>query len=485
MGLRPRSSRESSGLSRRSFFGMAAAGAALPLVRPSSVLATPGANVVAPGLLRDYTGRLCYNENPLGPAPAAVTAMIDDVDMAHRYTDWFAESLRDDLADMFGLARNNIIAGTGASEILRLCAYAFSGPDGNVVCPYPSYGQFSSDAEFMGSTAIISDLDANHRVDLADVASKIDEFTTAVCITNPNNPTATVLPIADIEAFMAAVPPTVTVIVDEAYHDFVQDPNYDSAISLLATYKNLVIIRTFSKVYGLAGMRIGYAVADPSQIGPMQAWHQWGTVNRLGLAAAKAALTDTDHVTATVDLINQGKQYCYAEFDSMSLEYIPSETSFFMVWVGNAEQVASALNDAGYKVRTGWGMPEWLRVSCGTMDEMYGFIAALRNIMFPQGGIQPANPLRTSLHGNFPNPARGGTRIGFDLAHTAEVELEIFDLHGRLIRTLVKGRRPVGHYNQVWNGLDNQGYPAPAGSYLYRLIAGEHEQIRRMILLPQ
>ncbi len=507
----PRTSDQRPVLNRRAFIGYAAGGAALSLLGTSGARARPGltrasgaygpAGAVGqtglsgaagglssanPTMLRDYEGRLCYNENPLGPSPLAMDAMTGAVQMSHRYPDWYAESLRDDIVAQYpDLGRNNIIAGTGATEILLLCALAFSSTEGNVVSSYPSYSQFPSDCDFLGSEVRYADLDENFRISLDNMADQIDQNTTAIIVTNANNPTGTVLSHDEIALFVDSLPPEIVVIIDEAYHEFIQDPGYASMADLVAQDKNVVIVRTFSKSHGLAGMRIGYAIARSEQAQAMNAWHQWGTVNHLGLEAARAALGDTDHIQATVDLAGQVKAYCYSMFDAMGLNYIPSETNFFMVEVGNAQQVANQLRDAGYYVRTGWGMPKWIRVSCGLMEEMEGFILALQDILAPQDGGELRMPTRTALHGNYPNPARGGTQIKFDLAHGANVNLEIFDLAGRLVRTLASGRRTPGQYTHMWDGVSNAGYPVRTGSYFYRLTAGDHTEIRRLILLPE
>ena len=232
------------GLSRRKFLGLAAAGSALSITNPAVLIASSGPAPIDP-VLTDYVGRLCYNENPLGPSPLAMQAMSDNIDMGHRYPDWFAESLKSDLADFHNVSDNNVIAGCGATEILRLCAYAFAGTGNNVVVPYPSYSQFPSDANFLDSDVHYSPLDDEYRIDLDDMANRVDNDTTAVCITNPNNPTATVLAADDIEAFVDSLPDGVVTIIDEAYHEFVDDPNYQSAISLVRQNKNVVVIRTF------------------------------------------------------------------------------------------------------------------------------------------------------------------------------------------------------------------------------------------------
>jgi len=220
MGADSSSRKPRSSFSRRQFLGTAAGGAALALFKPSLVSAKKGDS---PSILADYVGRLCYNENPLGPSPLAISAITANADMSHRYPDWYADSLRSDLASLHSVSANQTIAGCGATEILRLCALAFADPDGNVVCPYPSYSQFPSDASFLGASVRYSDLDSQYRIDLADMASRVDSQTSAVCITNANNPTGTVLAATDIADFVNALPSHVVTVIDEAYHEFIID----------------------------------------------------------------------------------------------------------------------------------------------------------------------------------------------------------------------------------------------------------------------
>ena len=464
-------------LSRRTFLGVTGGGALASLM---GLPPTPAA--AHPDLLRDYTGRLCYNENPLGPSPLALAAMSASLPMGHRYGDWFSESLREDLAELHGVTRSETIAGCGATEILRLAARAFASPDGNVVCPYPSYGQFGSDAGYVGSEVRNVDLDPDYRIDLTAMAAQVDENTTAVCITNPNNPTATVLSATAISDFVDALPAGVVTLIDEAYHEYVQDPNYASAMELVLQKKDVVVIRTFSKVHGLAGIRIGYAVGQTGRIGPMANHHLYATVSRPSLAGAQAALEDAQHIADTVALALETKAYCFGELDRMSLPYIPSETNFFMVAVGEAGTVASELATRGIQVRTGWGMPNHIRVSTGTMEEMQAFIIALEEILSPQGAAERRAPKVTALEGNLPNPFRTRTEITCALAAAGMAELHIYDIHGRLIRTLMQGRQSAGRKRLIWDGTDGEDHRVAAGSYFYRLTAGDHVETRRMIV---
>jgi len=481
MGLRNFKESIGNGISRRKFISTAAGGTAIALFRPSIALATHTPDHF---LLNDYVGRLCYNENPLGPSPKAITAMKEQIHMGHRYTDWFADSLRSKLGDLHGVSSSKVIAGGGATEILRLCAYAFADPDGNVVCPYPSYGQFASDSNFVGAEVRYSDLDGNYRIDLDDMASRVDDNTSAVCITNPNNPTATVLAANDIENFVNSLPHHVVTIIDEAYHEYVDDPSYQTAVELVLQDKKVVVIRTFSKVFGLAGVRIGYAVGISSLISALRSWQYYATVSRLALEAAKSALDDSQHVTNTVELNTMAKQFCFDSFDSMGLEYIPSQTNYFMVDVNQpASNVAGQLAQRGIRVRTGWGMPNHLRVSTGTMEEMQDFVNALNEILNPLSKMSPLTPMITTLEGNYPNPFNGSTHIEYSIAKGGHVLLQIFNIQGQLVKTVVDEYKFPGNYAFDWNGKNQSGAPVASGSYFYKLTSGDFTQTRRMILV--
>lgn len=485
-------SAEQGGISRRSFIGLAAGSAALalrefavpPAARATEEFLRPPASPLAADLWRDYTGRLCYNENPLGPSPLARAAVSGGLDLAHRYTDWYAESLRQDLATLHQVSAAQIRAGCGGTEMLHLCALAFAEPGGNVIYPVPSYGQFDTDCAFMGAGVRYVPLDAEHRIDLEAMAAQVDGDTLAVGLTNPNNPTATVLSASAIAAFVNALPPGVVTVVDEAYHEYVSDPGYESALALVRQGKDVVVIRTFSKVFGLAGVRIGYAVGPSARMAAMGLWQTWGTVSRPALDASRAALSDAQHLSNTVSLNDQAKAYCYGEFARMGLDYIPSETNFFMVDVGQAAgPVAAALSARGIAVRAGWGMPQHLRVSTGVMEEMQSFITALREILSQSGVAGGSLPAVTAVYGNFPNPVVSSTRIVYSLREPSQVELRIYDTQGRLIRTLREGEQAAGFFDLRWDRLDESGRRVTAGCYFYRLSAGEITQTRRMILL--
>jgi len=467
-------------ISRRGFIGTMTGGAALTLLgleRRALADRNPGGN-----LITDYVGRLCFNENPLGPSPAAIEAIRNQAEMAHRYSDWYAESLTSALASKYDLPASNIIPGVGATEILRLCAMAFCSPGSNVVIPYPSYGQFDSDAQIYGSSVRYVDLDNEYRVDLQGILDRVDSDTAAVCITNPNNPTATAVDSASLAEFVHELPFHVTTVIDEAYSDYM--PEYTSAVELVRSGYNVVVVKTFSKVYGLAGARIGYAVGKSDRIGDMSRNRLTAMISRPSLEAAKAALDDNQHVNNTVELANQTKAYCFGEFDRLELQYIPSVASFFMVDVGDAEYVRAALAAREIYVRTGWGMSSHIRVSTGRMEEMIDFIAALEEILSPlKSGDDLPKPTMTELFQAYPNPFNTSTQIRIYVPKAAQTSLEIFDVQGRSVKVLVDSVLGAGEYSFTWNGTNSAGRPVASGTYFYRLRSADDVLTRRMIML--
>ena len=480
------------GLSRRAFMGTisgAAAAALLKLDREALADTHPGDPILA-----DYKGRLCYNENPLGPSPAAIDAIMNEAAMSHRYPDWFAESLVSRLANRYDVPTSRVVCGNGATEMLRLCAMAFVEPGHNIVSPYPSYSQFPGDAQFFGANVRYADLDSLYRVDLDNLLARVNSDTTCVCITNPNNPTGTIFDPGQLGDFVDSLPEGVVTLIDEAYFEFINDPLggdesdhtfYPSAIELVREDKNVVVIKTFSKVYGLAGARIGFAIGKSSAISTMKSNQTYATISRASLEAAKAALNDTQHVINTVSLAGQAREFCCEEFEAMDLSYIPSVTNFMMVEVGDAGDVATALGNRGIYVRTGWGMPHHLRVSMGHLDEMRDFTEALRQILSGRRGKTAAATLpdQPQLYQAYPNPFNTSTTIKIVLPQRQAVKLEMFDIRGRLVIRLADQVLAAGQHSFRWNGTTTAGERVASGSYFYRLVAGDAVVTRRLILI--
>jgi histidinol-phosphate aminotransferase len=471
------------GISRRGFIGTITGAAALSLIEfDHKALAD---SLPYASLSSDYTNRLCYNENPIGPSPAAVEMIKVQAKLAHRYPDWYAESLVAQLADRYNVSSGQVIAGCGGTEMLRLAAMVFTIPGHNVVSPTPTYSQFPDDAQIFGSTVRYASLDSQYRVDLQALRNRVNSSTTAVCITNPNNPTGTIVNHANLEAFVSDLPSGVVTIIDEAYLEYIDDPTYRSAIEMVRDGRDVVVIKTFSKVYGLAGARIGYAIGPSSRISSMRAKQIFATISRPSLEGAKAALDDQQHVEDTVSLARATKANCYSAFLMMGLEYIPSQASFFMVDVGtDAAYVLAELASRGIYVRSGWGMPNHLRVSTGTRDEMQIFINELRNVLqLPRLGLDPSRHRLAELFQCNPNPFNSSTTIRIYLPEGRQATLEIFDIQGRLVNRLVDGYIGLGEHSFVWNGSNSGGSSVASGTYFYRLSAGENVMTRKMILM--
>ncbi len=459
-------------VSRRGFIGAAAAAMSfvyLPGV--GRVQARPHMDIRAD----DYSGRLCYNENPLGPSPAALAALQDAATLAHRYGDWYNSGIESQIGAMLGLSGSNICAGAGATEVIRLVADAFLGPGDEMITADPSYTQMASEANANGASVVYVPLDGDHNIDLSAMMAAIGPSTTLVSLVNPNNPIAKVFDKTDMENFIDNLPGGVVVVVDEAYHDYVHSPDYESCLRYIGAGEPVVVIRTLSKVYGLAGARIGYAAASSEYAGMIGGSQQWGTISRPSQAAAEAALGDSQHVTDTVALNDQAKAMLVAGFTSLGLDYIPSETSFMMFDTGtDANSVRSQLGSLGYQVRTGWGMPQHIRVSTGTLTEIQGFLDALESILTV--GVPETSPVvpAFALYPAYPNPFNAHCQLKVVLPADEPASLSIYDLQGRKIRSLINRPLSAGTHTVDWDGKDYAGRTVASGTYVLNLIQGEY-----------
>ncbi len=477
------------GISRRNFISTITGAAALALIGSERTafagLADGGEGDPNPGLARDFMARICYNENPIGPSPAAAEALIDVAYLSNRYPDWYGESLIASLAAHHELSSSMFIVGSGATEILRLCALAFASPGDNVIVPNPSYSQFPSDCQLFGRTVRYVGHDSNHRADLAAIANRIDGNTTAICITNPENPTGTIVDDGALASFVQALDPDIVTIIDEAYLEYISEIGYTSAVELVRQGRNVVVVKTFSKVYGLAGARIGYAISNSDNITAMRNYQYIATVSRPCLEAARAALGDQTHITQTVQLAAQTKSYCFGQLGEMELPYIPSQASFFMVDVGtNADPVRALLAEREIYVRTGWGMSQHLRVSTGTYHEMTRFIFELSDILsrLPRSG-EPVSLRSTELFQATPNPFNSSTTIRIYLPKPEGARLDVYDIQGRLVRRLCDRQIAEGEHAFEWNGTDHRGEPLATGAYFYRLVSGPNVITRKLLLI--
>ena len=368
-------------LSRRQLAQVLGAGLASAALRPGWSNASPLLHLVGGAEEAAAAGlvRLNSNENPYGPSPAAVEAMRDAFSLVWRYPDEHADALLEELAKLHGVGIDHILLGNGSGDILKLAASAFTGPGRSAVVADPTFEAIGRHAQANQAEVVRVPLTADHRHDLTKMltaASGPGLF--YVC--NPNNPTASLTPKGEVRAFLAKAPREALVLVDEAYFHYADSREYESAVPLVREHPNLVAVRTFSKIYGMAGLRCGYAVAQPATLERLRVHQPWDNLNIMALAAAKAGLKDVDHVERSRRLNRETKGFVCAELEAMGYRFIPSETNFLMIDLNReAGPVVEALRQR--KVHVGRrfpALPNFLRVTIGTRPEMQAFLAAFR-----------------------------------------------------------------------------------------------------------
>jgi histidinol-phosphate aminotransferase len=369
------------GITRRGFGATlgAAAGAVLLDTRLTPAAAEAR---VATGLPRDVL-QLNSNENPYGPSAAAREAMTRSQEVAARYPDYQEDEVRSALARLHGVRPEQVLLGCGSGDILRMADGAFLAPGRKVVVAEPTFEAVLAYNRVTKAEPVKVPLDASFRHDLPRMAAACDSSTGLVYVCNPNNPTGTIVTGEELAAFLGRVPPSVTVLLDEAYHHFVENPGYRSGFDLLGAHPNLIVLRTFSKVYGLAGMRLGYAVAARDKIEALARYASFSNTNAAVLAAALASLADADLVPRMKRRMNDARRWLTGQLAADARRFIPPEANFVMIETGR--DVASLIEAfKARKILIGRrfpSMPTWLRVSVGTPAEMAAFVAALREIV--------------------------------------------------------------------------------------------------------
>ncbi len=327
--------------------------------------------------------KLASNENPLGPGTKALAAIQNALPELARYPDGSGFDLKKALAEKTGLAVDQITLGNGSNEILELVARTFLSPESEVVFSQHSFAVYPLVTQAIGATARVVPA-VNYGHDLQAMLDNVNSQTALVFIANPNNPTGTYLKVDELKSFLDALPDTVLCVLDEAYYEYVSVDDYPSSIDWLDNYPNLIITRTFSKAYGLAGLRIGYGLSSLEIADLLNRVRQPFNNNALALAAAEAALYDTNYLQQSIKLNNQGMQQLCQAFDDLNLSWIPSVANFVSVNVkcDGAELYQSLLRE-GVIVRpvSNYQMPEFVRVSIGTEAENQVFITALNKVL--------------------------------------------------------------------------------------------------------
>ena len=358
-------------LSRRAFAQILGAGAAAAALPSPRLFAVPPA---VPKIVR-----LNSNENPYGPAPSAIAAMRDAFSTASRYPDDEADALTADIARLHGASNGEVILGDGSSEILKLVAAAFTSPSRSVVMADPTFEAIGAYARASGASVIKIPLDAGYGHDLDKMAPS---GAGVVYICNPNNPTGSITPKAAINAFLNSVPASTIVLVDEAYHHYAASPDYESVIPLVKTKPNLIVARTFSKIYGMAGLRAGYAVAGSDVIKKLDAEKAWDSMNVMALVAARASLADPGFLAEGRRRNAATRQTVIESLGKMGYKVIPSDANFVMIDLRReVRPVITAMRSSGVRVgRVFPALPHHLRVTIGTPEEMQQFLEAFRRI---------------------------------------------------------------------------------------------------------
>jgi len=327
--------------------------------------------------------KLASNENPLGPTPKLVDHLASILADSARYPDGSAYQLKGALSKKFGISTDALTIGNGSNDVLELLARVFLRPGLNVVVPEHAFVVYGLVTASLGASLIEVPCQT-FTADLDAMLSKIDADTRMVFLANPNNPTGTWIKRDALEAFLAAVPTTTIVVLDEAYVEYVDDPAYPNGLKYLDQYPNLVVTRTFSKAYGLAALSLGYAVSHPEIADLMNRIRQPFNVNSTALAAGLIALEDSAHVEHGVQVNRDGLRALVAGFDRLGLPYIPSVANFISVDFGqDVGPIYQALLKEGVIVRPigVYGMPHHLRVSVGTQAENQFFLAALDRVL--------------------------------------------------------------------------------------------------------
>jgi len=327
--------------------------------------------------------KLASNENPLPPSDRVQKAIIAALSSLDRYPDGSGFYLRQALAKKHGVMPDQVVLGNGSNELIELLVRSFLRPGDEAVVPHPSFVVYPMIVQAAGGVRVMVML-KDFRLDLDAMARAITPMTKIVFVANPNNPTATIVTRDEVEHFMSRVPERTIVVFDEAYIEFAMGPDFPDTLSYVKQGRKLVVLRTFSKAASLAGLRVGYGIADADAIALMNRIRQPFNVNSLAQVAALAALDDEAHILECVRMIEAGRHFLYDEFKRIGLQYVPSRANFILVDVGrNAADIYQKLLHQGVIVRpmTPFGLETALRITVGTPEENRKLVKALRVVL--------------------------------------------------------------------------------------------------------
>lgn len=329
--------------------------------------------------------KLASNENPLGTSSAALKALTEQLGRLHYYPDGNCYQLKRALAKKFGINPDEVIVGNGTDELLTLIALAYIDPGDEAVMVQPTFSEYEFALRLMGGVPRPVPLAGDKfSYDFEALAAAVNERTRLVFICSPNNPTGTIVHREHLDKFLAALPPGVLVVLDHAYIEYVTDRSHPDGIDYIKRERPLLVLRTFSKIYGLAGLRIGYAIAPAAIIADLNRVREPFNVNAAAQAAATAALEDSEHLARSRALVERGRRQLAAGFDRMGLRAVPTEANFYFVDLkADSRRIFEALLRRGVIVRSGdiFGYPTYIRVTCGTEEQNERFLTALAAVI--------------------------------------------------------------------------------------------------------
>ncbi len=329
--------------------------------------------------------KLSANENPLGASPRAQEAILQNLHKIHLYPDGNCTVLRDALSQFYNLPPDHFAFGNGSDELIHLFGIAYLEPGDELIMAHPSFVRYEASARLNRAVLKRIPLTPDFRHDLSAMAGAITERTKLLYIANPNNPTGTIVYRDELERFLERVPEHGLVILDEAYFEYVDHPDYPNGLDYVRAGWNVVVFRTFSKAYGLAGLRIGYAMGRPELLDPIERVREPFNVNTLAQVAAAAAIWDRAHIERTRVLNRTGLAVLQSACERMGLRYVPSQANFLLIEVGSeCARIQQRLLQQGILVRTGeaFDMPTFLRVNTGTPEQNERFIEALQHALY-------------------------------------------------------------------------------------------------------
>jgi len=334
------------------------------------------------GLPVDSIIKMASNENPFGPSPLAIALMQKAVTGVNLYPDGNAFYLKQKLSAKLGVEPANLVLGNGSNEIIEFVGHALLAPGADVVVSQFCFAVYPIVTKLFGANLITVPA-KNYGHDLPAMLCAITPQTRIVFVANPNNPTGTLAPREEVIKFVNDVPDNVLLVMDEAYIEFLDDPLDLVSLIRLGARKNLILMRTFSKIYGLAGLRIGYGIGNPELIAALEKIRQPFNINLLAQTAALAALDDTEHVRKTRQNNFAGLEFFVRAFRDLKLEFVPSHANFILVRVSEGQRIFEAMQKQGVIVRPmgGYQLPEWIRISIGTPQENERCLGALKSAL--------------------------------------------------------------------------------------------------------